>query len=115
VLLVRALAVFGLNAVIGLVASAASGSAAAVTFGWLLPMAAICALALAAATLSNSANAGVAAGLVVWIGVVLAGRASTGSLVAAVTTTSLALPYVLCAVVCAAIAFYANRFPRRAS
>ena len=52
VLLVRALAVFGLNAVLGLAASAASGAAAAVTFGWLVPMTAVCALALAAATLS---------------------------------------------------------------
>ena len=53
VLLVRALAVFGLNAVLGLVAAAASGAVAAVTFGWLVPMTAVCALALAAATLSQ--------------------------------------------------------------
>jgi hypothetical protein len=115
VLLVRALAVFGLNAVVGLIASAASGTAAAVTFGWLLPMAAVCALALAAATLSNSANVGVAVGLAAWISVVLAGRATTGSLIAAVTTSSLIVPYVLCALVCGAIVFYANRIPRRAS
>src|SRR6266699_5876627 len=40
VLLVRALAVFAVNAVLGLVAAAvsASGAAAAVTFGWLIPM-----------------------------------------------------------------------------
>ena len=35
VLLVRALAVFAVNAALGLAASAASGAAAAVTFGWL--------------------------------------------------------------------------------
>ena len=58
VLLVRALAVFGLNAVLGLAASAASGVAVAVTFGWLVPMTAVCALALAAATLARSANVG---------------------------------------------------------
>jgi hypothetical protein len=115
VLLVRALAVFGLNAVLGLAASAASGTAAAVTFGWLVPMAAICALALAAATLSGSAYVGVAAGLAVWTLVVFAGQASTGSLVAAVTTSSLVVPYVLCAVVCGAIALYASRIPRRTS
>src|SRR5215472_1487356 len=115
VLLVRALAVFGLNAVLGLAASAASGTAAAVTFGWLVPMAAICALALAAATLSGSAYVGVAVGLAVWTLVVFAGQASTGSLVAAVTTSSLVVPYVLCAVVCGAIAFYASRIPRRTS
>src|SRR6204780_525291 len=41
VLLARALAVFGLNAAAGLAASAASGVAAAVTFGWLGPMNAV--------------------------------------------------------------------------
>src|SRR5262249_3324755 len=46
VLLVRALAVFGLNAVLGLAASVGSGTAAALTFGWLVPMVAVCALAL---------------------------------------------------------------------
>jgi hypothetical protein len=113
VLLVRALAVFGLNAVLGLAASVASGTAAVVTFGWLVPMVAVCALALAAATLSSSANVGVATGLAVWMAVVLAGRATTGSLVAAVTTSSLVVPYVLVAVVCCAIAWYATRMPRR--
>ena len=75
VLLVRALAVFGLNAVLGLAAAAASGAAAAVTFGWLIPMTAMCALALAAATLSRSANVGVAAGLGGWAIAVLSARA----------------------------------------
>jgi len=115
VLLVRALAVFGLNAVLGLAASAASGTAAVVTFGWLVPMVAVCALALAAATLSSSANVGVATGLAVWMVVVLGGRATTGSLVAAVTTSSLVVPYLLVAVVCCAIAWYATRMPRRTS
>ena len=73
VLLVRALAVFGLNAALGLAASAASGAAAAVTFGWLVPMTAVCALALAAATLARSANVGVAAGVAGWVIAVLAG------------------------------------------
>ena len=66
VLLVRVLAVFALNAALGLAASAASGTAAAVTFGWLVPMTAVSALALAAATVTRSANAGVAAGLAAW-------------------------------------------------
>ena len=61
VLLVRTLAVFALNAALGLAASVASGAAAAVTFGWLVPMTAVCALALAAATVTRSAEAGVAA------------------------------------------------------
>jgi hypothetical protein len=115
VLLVRALAVFGLNALLGLAASLASGTAAAVTFGWLVPMVAVCALALAAATLSGSANVGVAAGLAGWTTVVLGGRAATGSLVAAVTTSSLVVPYLLCAAGCAVVAWHASRTPRRAS
>src|SRR6185369_15022725 len=57
---------FGLNAALGLIASVASGVAVAVTFGWLVPMTAVCALALAAATITRSANAGVAAGLGGW-------------------------------------------------
>ena len=49
VLLTRVVAVFAVNAVLGLLASAASGAAAALTFGWLIPMTAVCALALAVA------------------------------------------------------------------
>src|SRR3954469_24106907 len=41
VLLVRALAVFALDAMLGLAASAVSGAAAQVTLGWLAPMTAI--------------------------------------------------------------------------
>jgi hypothetical protein len=112
VLLVRALAVFALNAVIGLAASAASGAAAAVTFGWLVPMTAVCALALAAATLTRSANVGVAAGLAGWAITVLGSRVAGGSLTTAVASASLILPYLLAAVVCIAIAWYATRIPR---
>jgi hypothetical protein len=115
VLLVRASVVFGLNAVLGLAASIASGTAATVTFGWLVPMAAVCALALAAATLSGSANVGVAAGLCGWAIVVLGSRAATGSLDAAVTASSLVVPYLLFATACGAIVWYATRIPRRTS
>jgi hypothetical protein len=115
VLLVRALAVFGLNAVFGLAAAAASGTAPAVTFGWLVPMTAVCALALAAATVSRSANVGVAAGLSAWAVTVLGGRVASGRLTAAVASASLVLPYLLCAAVCAAVAWYATRIPRGTS
>ncbi|MBV9793636.1 MAG: hypothetical protein JO016_06805 [Actinobacteria bacterium] len=115
VLLVRALAVFGLNAAAGLVASAATGAAAAVTFGWLVPMTAVCALALATATVTRSANAGVAAGLSGWVIAVLAGRAIAGQLTAAITDSALLLPYLLFAAVCGAIAWYVTRIPRGAS
>jgi hypothetical protein len=115
VLLVRALAVFALNAVLGLAASAASGAAAAVTFGWLVPMTAVCALALAAATLARSANVGVAAGLAGWAITVLGSRIAGGSLTAAVASASLVLPYLLAAVGFGAIAWYATRIPRGTS
>jgi len=112
VLLVRALAVFGLNAGLGLAASAASGTAAAVTFGWLVPMTAVCALALAAATLARSANVGVIVGLGGWAIVVLGGQSASGRLTAVITDTVLVLPYLAFAAVCVAIAWAATRIPR---
>jgi hypothetical protein len=113
VLLVRALAVFALNAALGLAASAASGSAAAVTFGWLVPMTAVC--ALAAATLARSANVGVAAGLASWVITVLSGQAAAGRFTAAVTDSALVGPYLAFAACCGVIVVYATRIPRGTS
>jgi hypothetical protein len=112
VLLARALAVFGLNAVFGLLASAASGAAVAVTFGWLVPMTAVCALALAAATLARSANVGVAAGMSGWVITVLAGKAIAGQVTAAVAGPSLVLPYLVFTACCGALVLYTTRIPR---
>src|SRR5499427_3303620 len=115
VLLVRALAVFGLNAALGLAASAASGAAAAVTFGWLVPMTAVCALALAAATVTRSANVGVAAGSAGWVIAILAGRAAGGRFTTVVTDSSLILPYLAFAACCVAVVLFATRIPRGTS
>jgi len=112
VLLVRALVVFGLNAALGLAASAASGAAAAVTFGWLLPMTAVSALALAVATLTRSANAGIATAFGSWAIAVLSARAATGHFTAAVTSSALVVPYLAAAAACAALAWFATRIPR---
>jgi hypothetical protein len=116
VLLVRALAVFGLNAALGLGASAVSlstgsGAAAAVTFGWLIPMTAICGLALAAATLARSANVGVAAGLGGWAITIVAAGGSSGRLTA-LTDSSFVVPYLAFAACCGAVVLYATRIPR---
>ncbi len=115
VLLVRALAVFALNALLGLAASAVSGVAAALTFGWLIPMTAACAVALAAATLTRSANAGVIAGLAAWVIAVLASHAATGQFTAAVTDSTLVLPYLITAVCGGVIVLFATRIPRGTS
>jgi hypothetical protein len=114
VLLLRALAVFAVNAALGLAASAvsASGAAAAVTFGWLIPMTAVCAFALAVATVARSANAGAAAGVAAWLIIVLSGRVASGHFAAAVTDTVLFLPYLAIGAGCAAVALYATRIPR---
>ena len=112
VLLVRALAVFGLNAGLGLAASAVSGAAAAVTFGWLVPMTAVSALALAAATVTRSANVGVAAGLAGWAITILAGQAAGDRYTAAVTDHSFVLPYQAFAACCVAVVLFATRLPR---
>jgi hypothetical protein len=115
VLLVRALGVFAVDAVLGLAASAASGAAAGITLGWLVPMTAISALALAAATLARSANVGVAAGLAGWVIIVLSGRAAGGQFTAAVTSSALVLPYLAFAACCGVIALAATRSPRGTS
>lgn len=115
VLLARALAVFGLNAALGLIASAASGAAVAVTFGWLVPMTAVCALALAAATLARSANVGVAAGLAGWAITVLSAQVAAGRFTAAVTDSALVVPYLAFAAGCGVIVWYATRIPRGTS
>ena len=112
VLLVRALAVFGLNAAFGLAASAASGAAAAVTFGWLVPMTAVCALALAAAIVTRSPNVGVAAGAAGWVIAILAGQAADGRYTTAVTDSALVLPYLAFAACCGVVIFVATRIPR---
>lgn len=115
VLLVRALAVFGLNAVLGLAAAAASGLAMAVTFGWLVPMTAVCALALAAATLARSAFVGAVGGVAGWVIIVLAGQATAGRLTTAVTASALIVPYLAVAAGATAVAVYWTRIPRGAA
>jgi hypothetical protein len=115
VLLVRVLAVFALNAVMGLVASAASGTAAAVTFGWLVPMTAVSALALAAATVTRSPTIGVAVGLTAWAATVLSVYTASGQLVTVVASSSLVLPYLVVAGACGVVAWFATRIPRGTS
>jgi hypothetical protein len=80
ILLVRCLAVCGTDAGLGLVASLVAGQALGLTLGWLLPMTAVSALALAGATLARSANVGVVAALAGWAIVILGGAARAGNL-----------------------------------
>ena len=115
VLLVRALGVFAVDAALGLAASAASGTAVGITFGWLVPMTAACALALAAATVARSANAGVAAGLAGWTIMVLSSQVADGRFTAAISNSALILPYLAFAAVCCVIALHATRAPRGTS
>jgi len=112
VLLVRAFAVFAVNAVLGLAASFASGTAAALTFGWLIPMTAVCALALAAATAVRSPNAGVAAGVAGWTITLLSGQAATGQFTVVLSRSALVPAYLAAAAVCAAVVAYATRIPK---
>jgi hypothetical protein len=112
VLLVRAFAVFAVNAVLGLAASFASGTAAALTFGWLVPMTAVCALALAAATAVRSPNAGVAAGVAGWTIILLSGQAATGQFTVVLSRSALVPAYLAAAAVCAAVVAYATRIPK---
>ncbi len=113
VLLARVSAVFAVNAVLGLAASAASAEAAALVFGWLVPMTAVCAFALAVATAARSANVGAGAGLAGWTIAVLAGRAADGEYAAVVTESALVLPYLVFAALCVAVVLYSTRIPKR--
>jgi len=115
VLLARVLAVFALNAALGLAASAASGTAAAVTFGWLIPMTAVSALALAVAVVTRSASAGAAAGLAAWAITVLSVHSASGQLTTAFASPALVLPYLAAAAACGAVAWFATRIPKGAS
>jgi hypothetical protein len=129
VLLTRAVAVFAVNAGLGLIASAAtlgtdaSAGTAQLTFGWLLPMTAACALALAVAVAVRSPVAGAGAGVGAWVILVLGygaadGASSAGSrltpaaLSPVLTDASLYLPYLAVAACCAAIVTFTIR-PQR--
>ncbi|MGH3191862.1 MAG: hypothetical protein ACRDPY_19835 [Streptosporangiaceae bacterium] len=128
VLLTRAVAVFAANAVLGLIASAATlgthtpTGAAQLTFAWLLPMTAACALALAVAAAARSALVGAVAGVSAWLVLVLAvdagepsrpgGGLAATALTSAITDANLYIPYLAVAACCAAIAFFATR-PQR--
>jgi len=132
VLLTRGVAVFAVNAGLGLIASAATlGTHAAqptitaqLTFAWLLPMTAACALALAVAVAVRSAMAGASAGVIAWLTLVFAhsttasstnsagGVLSAAALTSAITDANLYLPYLAVAACCAVIVLFATR-PQR--
>lgn len=112
VLLVRTVAVCGLNAALGFIATLLAAGAATLTFGWLLPMAAVAALALAAATLARSANVGVVIALAGWCIVVLAAAVGTGDLAAAVLQGGLTPGYAAGTAICVGLALYATSSPR---
>jgi len=106
ILLVRGLAVFGVNAALGLIASLFAQGAAGLTLGWLVPMTTVAALGLAAATLARSANVGVAAALAVWCIIVLAGTIPTQDLATAIVQGGLTPAYVLGTLTCLGVALY---------
>jgi hypothetical protein len=112
VLLTRAVTVFAVDALLGIAASAASGAVASVTFGWLIPMTAICALTLAVAVAARSAITGAATGVAAWVITVLANRTASGQLTATITNTETYLPYLAAAACAAAVVLHVTR-PQR--
>lgn len=111
VLLGRVLAVFGLNALTGLVASLVTVSAVGLTLGWLLPMTTVAAIALAASTTSRSANVGVGAALASWTIIVLATAYDAGNWVGSVrppVVSGLALFYLVVTGICGWLALLAT-------
>lgn len=104
VLLTRVAAVFAANALLGLIASLIVGDVVALTLHWLVPMAMLSALGLAAASATRSAPVGAAAALAGWALIVLGGAASLGGL-AAVQDARLTPVYAVATVVLAGAAF----------
>ena len=95
ILLVRVLAVFAVNALLGVIAAGFVPAAVGVTWLWLVPMAAVAVLALAVATFARSAITGCAAGMVVWGLIVTSVRLETGSFAAVVEAALVPLYLVL--------------------
>jgi hypothetical protein len=112
VLLVRALAVFAVNAALGVVASVAAPAADGITVTWLLPMTAVATLCLAAATLTGSAAAGATIGLAGWAIAVLGALAATRRPDPAVSGLAMALPDLVFAAACVGVVLHATRLPR---
>ena len=112
VLLVRVLAVFAVNAALGVAAVLTGGALSglgALTWEWLAPMTAVSSVCLAAATLTESPTAGVAVGLSLWAATVLGGAAAGGHLLGAVSERVLVWPYLAVAVAGLALVFWWER------
>jgi hypothetical protein len=109
VLLVRALAVFGVNAVLGLVPSLFSDQALAVTFLWLVPMTTVSALVLAAASWARSAPVGVGAGLMGWALIVVSASRGLSNWGAAVSEPDLLPAYAVATAVLIGVALFGTR------
>jgi hypothetical protein len=115
VLLARVLAIFFVDTVLGLAASAFSATAAGLAFGWLVPMTAVSGLALAVAVVARSANVGVAAGSGLWAMAVLAGQAAGGQPAVVISDRWLDLPYLIVAACCAAVVLIRTAQPNRSA
>jgi hypothetical protein len=115
VLLVRALAVFTVNAGLGLLASALLPVPDGLTYRWLAPMTAVAAVALAVATVARSATVGAAVASLAWAAAVAGGSAVTQRVDAAVATPGLLAPYLLVTAVAVALVGYLTRIPPRIS
>jgi hypothetical protein len=84
----------------------------ALTYGWLLPMTAVCLSALAAACVTGSSTAGLVAGLGGWTLAVVGGWAAGGSFATAVSDSAWSIPYLSIAPCCGAIALCTLRETR---
>lgn len=115
VLLTRVCAVFGLNALLGLLATLFAPGIAVLTLGWMLPMAMIAALGLAAATFARSAITGVGVALAIWGLIVLGSAYTTRDLATAVRSDALLPLYALGTLLCGALTLFmtsGNRWNR---
>ncbi len=121
ILLVRASAIFGINAILGSIASLATLPASDLTFGWLVPMTAVSTLGLAIATTTRSSITGAAGTITLWAAWVLAnayphwatGSTSSASALNNAVSSGRLLPvYLLATLLLVGIALFATRSSR---
>lgn len=112
ILMVRAVAIFAVNAVLGVVASLVTLPVTDLTFRWLFPMTAVTALGVAIATTTRSSIVGAAGTVTLWATWVLVNAFPGNTLNAAVMSNALMPVYVAGTLLLVGVALYATRTTR---
>lgn len=112
ILMVRAVAIFAVNTMLGVIASLVTLPVADLTFRWLIPMTAVTALGLAIATTTRSSIIGATGTITLWATWVLVNAFPGSTLNAAVMSNALLPVYVAGTLLLTGVALFATRTTR---